>query len=272
LISGLQASFVEGRAGRLFALARVPRPDCSAALFVAPFGEEMNKSRHLFSGVAERLAARGIGAVLVDLFGTGDSEGEFLQATWDTWVDDLAVALRWSATLGLRVDRMLGVRLGCALAACAARRHGWTMQRTVFWQAAGSGNRALDQFLRLRVAASLMHKDGKESIAGLRARLKSGESVEVAGYELGANLADQLDRVDLTAELTTHLGGITWFEIVRAADAGLSVPSAKIVAAARDRGLSIEPHTVAGEPFWSSVEIVRNDELVRRTADALEAA
>jgi exosortase A-associated hydrolase 2 len=272
LISEVQASFVEGRAGRLFALARIPRPGCSAVLFVAPFGEEMNKSRHLFTGVADRLAARGIGAVLVDLFGTGDSEGEFVQATWETWVEDLAAALRWSATLGLRIDRLLGVRLGCALAAQAARQHGWTMQRTVFWQAAGSGSRALDQFLRLRVAASLMQKDGKESIAGLRARLKSGESVEVAGYELGAALASQLDRVELAAELSAHLGCITWFEVVRTAEAELSVPSAKVVEAARARGLSIEPHTVAGEPFWSSVEIVRNDELVRRTADVLEAA
>jgi hypothetical protein len=47
---------------------------------VPPFAEEMNKSRRMIAEVGRRLEGSGVGMLLVDLFGTGDSEGEFAQA------------------------------------------------------------------------------------------------------------------------------------------------------------------------------------------------
>ncbi len=268
----LQAEFLPGKAGRLFVMARVPQQGCPGVLFVPPFAEEMNKTRHLFAQVAALLAERGIGSLWVDLSGTGDSEGEFVHADWEGWIEDLAAAREWSAGQGVQIDRLLGVRLGCALAAQIARRQEWQIRRTAFWQPVGSGARALDQFLRLRVAATLMQKDGKETVAGLRARLKGGESLEVAGYELSPTLGGQLDRIELSSDLTASLGDITWFEIVRSADAGPSMPSSKIIEGGRAQGLSIDLQAICGEPFWSSVEIVQNPELVKQTVHALGAA
>jgi exosortase A-associated hydrolase 2 len=269
----LSAAFLRGVRGRLLAVLRRPaQPASAGVLIVPPFAEEMNKSRHLFTEVANALADRGVASVLVDLYGTGESEGEFADADWQVWKSDLAAAVDWCGTQNIRITRLLALRLGCALGCEAAREHGWWLDRAVLWQPVLSGSRALDQFLRLRVAATMMQKDGKETTAGLRERLKSGESVEVAGYALSARIAGQLDRIDLPGALSTNLGAVRWVEIVRSATSAPPTPAVKAVEQARLAGMNVELHALEGEPFWSSVEIVRNRALVLDTVQTLGAA
>ena len=118
----------------------------------------------------------------------------------------------------------------------------------------------------------MMQKDGKETIAGLRAKLKSGESVEVAGYDVTGRIVEQLDRVDLGQTLGANLGAVRWVEVVRSADAPPPAAATAAVERARAGGASVELHTVLGEPFWSSVEIVRNPTLVADAVTTLGAA
>ena len=268
-ICEVHATFLEGSKGRLFAVARKPPSLCEGVLLVPPFAEEMNKSRHVFTEIAVCLAERGIGSVLVDLYGTGDSEGEFAAADWSVWTRDLAVAFRWANELGMRTNRLLAVRLGCALAVQAAMDNDWKIERSILIQPVLSGARSLDQFLRIRVAASLMQSKGKETIAELRARLKAGETLEVAGYDISSTLAAQLDAVDLLATLSRTVGSINWIELLRTADMPPSTPSMNAISRAREFGIDVELVVVQGEPFWSSVEIVRIPDLVDRVVAAL---
>ncbi|MGH8179157.1 MAG: hydrolase 2, exosortase A system-associated [Steroidobacter sp.] len=268
----LSAAFLVGGRGRIFAVLRKPALAVRGGLLIVPpFAEEMNKSRHLFTEVANQLAALGIATVIVDLFGTGESEGEFADADWDVWKADLAATVTWCSAQGIRITDLLGVRLGCALGCETAREHGWRLERTVLWQPVLSGARALDQFLRLRVAATMMQKNGKDTIAGLRARLKNGETVEVAGYEVAGRLAEQLDRVHLPTVMSANLGAVQWIEVVRSADAAPPTPSLNAIEQARANGVTVGLQALEGEPFWSSVEIVRNPALVAETARTLGA-
>lgn len=224
----------------------------------------------MIAEVGRRLEGSGIGMLLVDLFGTGDSEGEFAQADWQRWKSDLAAAMQWAAAEGAPIRGMLAIRLGCILGSEALAGIGHTMQRTVMWQPVVSGRRFLEQFLRLRVAASMMGGgDSKETVAALRTRLKSGELLEVAGYEISGTLSDQLDAAELRPFLRSHLGEVHWMEAVRSADTALPVPSTTAIDAARATGLAVTPHSVMGEPFWSSTEIVCLEPMVARTADVL---
>lgn len=270
---GLSAEFIAGSRGRLLAVVRRPSgAACNGVLIVPPFAEEMNKSRHLFTEVADALVASGVATVVVDLFGTGDSEGEFSDADWSVWKSDLAATMQWARSQQITITKLLAVRLGCALGCEAAQDDGWKLERAVLWQPVVNGARALDQFLRLRVAATMMQKDGKETIAGLRAKLQAGEAVEVAGYDVTGRLAEQLDRVDLGRTLNANLGAVRWIEVVRSADAPPPAAATASVERARAAGASVELHTVVGEPFWSSVEIVRNPTLVADAVKALGAA
>ena len=257
---------------RVFALLRLPpAAPRSCVLIVPPFGEEMNKTRKLLTDVAAALARRGVASLLVDLSGTGDSDGDFEQAEWSRWLADLEIAAAWSEAEGWRIDGLLGVRLGCVLGAqfVQQRQH---LLRSVFWQPVLDGSRFLDQLLRLRVAASMMEQDRKETTAGLRARLAAGESLEIAGYSLSSRLAAELDGVRLEQWLGEQLGTLDWIEVVRSADAPPPVPSVKATERARANGMKVTLTAVPGEPFWSSVEIVQIPALVERTVALLEAA
>jgi exosortase A-associated hydrolase 2 len=255
---------------RVFTLLRHPRrAGASCALLVAPFGEEMNKSRKMLTDVGIELGKRGIGSVIVDPYGTGDSDGDFSQADWARWHSDLRQAVTWCAEEGLKVDRLLGVRLGCALGAEVVRDAIPDLTHSVFWQPVLEGSRFLDQFLRLRVAASMMEQDRKESTADLRARFARGETVEVAGYGIAPQLAAQLDRVRLAELVGPHLGQVHWIEVVRSAETPPPAPATKAVDAARAAGMNVTLQPIAGEPFWSSVEIVRIPALLERTVELL---
>lgn len=271
--SELCARFVAGTRGRIFCLLHKPAaPAGAAVLMVPPLAEEMNKSRKMLAQVAQGLAARGRAALIVDLFGTGDSEGEFRDGDWACWKSDLGAAADWSASLGWPVASMFATRVGCILGGEMIRERGLALERTVFWQPVGSAGRWLDQFLRLRVAASMMDSATSETVATLRAKLKGAEIVEVAGYEITAQLAAALDSAQLAPNLTAQLGTVRWMEIVRSADAAVPGASTAIIDAARAQGRSVEVETFVGEPFWASTEIVCIPALVERTVATLGAA
>ena len=95
--------------------------------------------------------------MLPDLYGTGDSGGDFADASWDVWQSDIARTARWCAERGWPVQGVLAIRLGCALAVAAMASGGLPpVARSVLWQPIFDGRRFLAQFLRLRIAANLM--------------------------------------------------------------------------------------------------------------------
>lgn len=241
-------------------------------LVIPPFAEEMNKCRQMVTRVAMRLAQDGLVTVIPDLTGTGDSGGEFADADWTLWRDDLVRAAQWcNSTIG-PVTAVLAIRLGCALA-CEEAVLGAlpALSRSVFWQPVLDGSRHLMQFLRLRVAAS-MANDVKESITDLRHELASCGEVEIAGYRISRRLAAELEAVRVPPVLPAALGAVDWFEVVRQEGTPLPPATIGLLQASRAVGRDIFESTVVGKPFWAATEIVTNDELVRTTCESLMSA
>lgn len=263
----LAARFVGEPQRRLFVISRVPEQHWGCVLLVPAFGDEMNKSRHLLSAVGAGLASRGIAAVLVDLYGTGDSDGEFRDASWEGWLDNLCAMRAWLRDEGLEPDRLLGVRTGALLGLEAARRDDWSLARTALWQPVVDGDRFVTQFLRMRVAARLDAAD-RETVGDLRKRLAEGEILEVGGYEIARAHVDGLGRARLSDLLDGATAPVTWFETI-ASGGTVPPPSEAALGAARDRGARIELQAVTGEPYWASSELVSAPALVEATVDAL---
>jgi exosortase A-associated hydrolase 2 len=164
------------------------------------------------------------------------------------------------------------VRLGAALAATASARSALPpVARTVLWQPIFDGGRFLTQFLRLRMAASLTSGDGdrKETVSQLHSKLASAGLLEVAGYELSADLAAGLGQLTLPSSLPKTLGHVDWIEIARGENSAPPSGAASLVDRFRSAGNSIEVHMVQGEPFWSAVEVLRNPILIDTTARCL---
>ncbi len=266
--------FVDGAHGPIFALLRRPTGEArGGVLVVPPFAEEMNKCRRMVAEVSMGLADAGIATLIPDLYGTGDSGGEFDDCDWEGWRHDLLQVGQWAVDQRqVSFTGILAIRLGAALAAQLAAVDSFPrMDRAVLWQPVFDGKRYLTQFLRLRIAASMLEEDKKESLADLRQRLSAGETLAIAGYDLSGRMAAALDNLAAPATLPGPWTQLHWMEIVRDAEAGMPAASKMLVEKSRAAGQSVNTELVMGEPFWSSTEIVVNETMVAATVAAFSS-
>ncbi len=236
----------------------------SRLLYLHPFAEEMNKSRRMAALACRALAAAGHAVLQIDLRGCGDSSADFGDTSWADWQDDVRLALAW-------LDRQVpeaplwlwGLRAGCLLAATDWGRP----VNHLFWQPMTSGKLALQQFLRLKLAAEMAGGASKGLMDAMKAELAAGGSVDVAGYRLGAGLASGLDAARLTAA-SPH-GRVEWLELSPRDDAALPPVSEQAIQQWRDAGWTVRPQLVQGPAFWSTSEIELAPALITRTVEAL---
>lgn len=250
-----------------------------AYLYLHPFAEEMNKARPMAARQARALAAQGYAVLQLDLCGCGDSAGDFGQARWDIWLDDVARGLDWlRQRLGPQVPLGLwGLRLGALLAldyAQAGKPGQPQPDSLLLWQPVTNGSAFLTQFLRLKVAGQMLSgADGKGgSTDALRATLASGQPLEVAGYTLAPVLASALDALD-AAKMAPPPCPLCWLELAPTAGRALSPAAARLLAGWQEKApaLSVTTAVAAGPAFWVSQEISQAPDLIAATLNALQA-
>lgn len=265
----LRVGFMSGRGGRLHVTTFPVDPSRArgVVIAVAPFAEEMNKARRMMALQARRFQAEGYAVVLQDPLGCGDSDGDFSDAAWTTWLADLQDCVETEAQRFGVAPMLWGVRLGAVMASEVARRAPHC-ERLIFWQPVVSGDQALNQFLRLRIASELASA-GRERVADLRARLAAGEVLEVGGYEIRPELALPLAQATLVPPQRS--GVVDWFELSAVARVALSPSGARVAESWRRAGWRVSAHCLAGDPFWATQEIAVVPELIERTAGALTA-
>ncbi len=258
-----EAFFLAGARGERFCLYHASQGACRGALvYVHPFAEEMNKSRRMAAQQARALAALGYAVLQIDLHGCGDSDGEFGEARWEHWKDDLAAAVTW---LGQRTGQAVGLwglRLGALLALDYARTA--PVAQLLLWQPVLQGATFVTQFLRLRVASGML--DDTANAGGtkeLRAALQAGEALEVAGYLLAPALVaaiDALDALQLAPPCPVH-----WIEVVASAERPITPAALRMAAEWERQGAAPTLVKVAALPFWSTQEIAESPELIDAT-------
>ena len=265
-------------------------------LHVHAFAEEMNKSRRMVSRQARLLAEAGYAVLLLDLLGCGDSDGDFGDATWPAWIDDVVAAAAWLRRRHAGLPKpalkpaappplwLWGHRAGCLLAAEAARRMP-DVAGLLLWQPVLNGAQQLQQFLRLGRVGGLL--DGQRKVAAgaagladpLRAALAAGQPVELAGYVLSPALADGLAQALLAPPVTPEVpqaarsprpaGQALWFEVSPRAEGEASAAQQAGAARWRDAGWQIDLQRLVGPAFWQTTEIEDADALLPATLQAM---
>jgi exosortase A-associated hydrolase 2 len=262
--------FLNSSRGQRFCLLYPPLADVCKGVFLYahPFGEEMNKSRRMAALQAREFAANGYAVLQIDLLGCGDSSGEFGDASWDAWKDDLSSARQWLEHEYAVPFYLWGLRLGGLLALDYAQSA--HVDRMLLWQPVLSGNAYLTQLLRLRVANEML-ADGKDKSSGgtqaLRDALKAGETLEIAGYDITPQMAQAIDSLDASKIISTC--PINWIEVVSAEGRAMTPASSRVATAWQQQGVELTTHTVACLQFWATQEISECPELLTQTTAIL---
>ncbi len=261
--------FLETDYGSLFVIEYAPRnldSDVPTVIVIPPFAEEMNRCRKMMSLQAQSFARNGIRAVLFDLYGTGDSGGDFSDASWQTWCDNIASVLSRVVDTSRGAVSFLAIRFGALVLYSCHSELSTRAGRVVLWSPCTSGSTFLRQFLRIRIAAQMGGNDiRKESLADLMERFESGESVEVAGYEISPDLARSMSLATLSADNFGASPPVHWFETVSSPDAPPPVASKALIDELHRSHAELTLATTCGDRFWNSVEITTNPSLVEAT-------
>ena len=285
-----EAFFLPADTGQRFCLLYRAQGDVERGLviYVHPFAEEMNKSRRMATLQARALSAAGYTVLQIDLLGCGDSSGDFGDATWQGWVDDVVAACRWlraqhgnpgylSTTMDCRAALAMtalplwlwGLRAGCLLAVDAARQ----MEEPcnfLFWQPPAAGKMLLQQFLRLKVAGDMLSGQSKGVMEAKRQQLASGSAVEIAGYLLAPGLASGLEQATLSPPTpVSDAQQLVWLELSTREDASLSPVAVKTIALWQEAGYGVSSRIVRGPAFWQTTEIEEAPALIEATVASL---
>ncbi len=263
---GAKPFFLEATGGERFATHFPPAGRCRGTiLFAPPFAEELNKSRRMIAMQSRNLASVGFSVLHVDLLGTGDSSGDFRDAGWEAWQEDLLLGASW---LRNRYDAPLllwGMRLGALLALDVAPKI--QPESVLLWHPVVSGEAFTTQFLRLRVANEMM-SGGKKSVKDLRQDLATKGTLEVAGYEVAHDLFESIDRLKLQ-ELGIPGKRHFWLDIVQDETATIPPASARVLEEWKNRGIETEHIGLKSAQFWSNQEITDAPELIEKTTGLL---
>lgn len=259
---------LSAEARSLFCIHYAPDPPTARGvlLYIHPFAEELNKSRRMAALQARAFAETGWHVLQLDLTGCGDSCGEFFDASWEVWLDDIFTARCWIRENIPGPVWLWGMRLGALLACASLERDPEPGAGLLFWQPVTSGSLHLQQFLRIKGAGELVgSKREGASTQALLEELRAGNSVEIAGYDLSPQLA--LPMADTSLNLPSAVSRVRWFEISPHADARLNPASLRIVDSWKDR-VSIDTTVVQGPSFWQTQEIEEVPSLLKATTRA----
>lgn len=265
--------FLDGQGGSRFCLYHAPFGPCrGAVLYIAPFAEEMNRARRMAALQARQLAALGYAVLQPDLYGCGDSSGDFGEARWEIWKSDLAAAAHWLQQRHTVALHLWGLRLGALLALDYARGAPHGVATMLLWQPVLSGTSYLTQFLRLRAAGALLANEATDRVSpqALRVALQSGETLEIAGYDLAPAMAMAIDSLAPLEELAPACP-VHWFEAVNPPAQGPSPAAARASAQWLRQGVPLQMHTLPAPPFWASPEITVAPAWLEKGAELFQA-
>lgn len=281
----LEPTFLDGfQGGRRFALwvgppAGVPARGC--VLCIQPFGEEANLSRRVLVAQACRLAGTGWTTLIVDLFGTGDSDGATADASLPLWRADLLRASRIARERVAGPFVLWGTRMGALLAAELAIALDQLAAAMLFWQPAASGAQFIDPLLKLARVGAVARQAGTghasdPAQAGIAAggsgtaigpgsasdALPAGSGnglLDLAGHRLRRDLVDDLAAMSMQPPVHGEHGApcpVLMLGIQRVL--AVAAPAPKPLSALAERWLTegylSSLRVVQGEPFWASLE------------------
>jgi exosortase A-associated hydrolase 2 len=275
----LVADFQPFTSGRLFCLkTSYEQSDCRhVVLLIPPFAEEMNKSRKMMSLLLSKVVSDTTSGYLFDLFGTGDSEGEFAEASWETWQANLISMFEFVAAHdAVKTVSVVALRTGAllfnsTLAELANVPLAHKLSSIHYWNPVFNPSLFIGQFLRLKLAANMMRGDGpKQSVKELRQQLLEDGELEVAGYTLNNKLIESMEEATINIPMRFADIPLHFYEL--SALSQITPGLAKKISEVSTNEQLCSRYVVDGPQFWSTQEIAISEPLLALTQNNLFSA
>ncbi|MGV7206255.1 hydrolase 2, exosortase A system-associated [Oxalobacteraceae bacterium A2-2] len=266
----VQCFFLQARQGGRYCLYHPAAPGTvrqGAILYVHPFAEELNSSRRMAALQSRAFAQAGHDVLQIDLHGCGDSSGDFGDARWEGWRDDLALAWDWLGRHGATPRYLWGLRLGALLALEFSVLARPRPQGLLWWQPVLNGKAHLHQFMRMERAARLLADD----LPPARQELEA--DIEIGGYTLAAALRTALECAD--AAQWAPPCPVYWLERAVPAwngggrdpsQSGLAPASAALATQWAEQGVPVQLRALPTQAFWATSEVSECQALLAATA------
>lgn len=190
---------------RLFGSYHSPRAevdrDCGVVI-CHPIGHEYIHCYRAMKQLAVRLALAGFPVIQFDYFGSGNSDGEYIKATRDKWIDDIAAAIKkLLSQSGLKRVSLIGLRFGATLAAIYSTRN-YGVDKIVLWDTVICGKTYLSELKD-------QHADCLERYhcAGNEADDKAREHgfTEILGFPYSNGMMDEIDQFQFIGDIQGKL-------------------------------------------------------------------
>ncbi len=236
-------------------------------LHVPAFTEEMNKSRHMVAMQARGFVEQGFSVLVLDLWGTGDSQGDFSEATWKSWLNNIDVAVTWIQDKGYQSISLWGLRSGVLLSLDYLHQYSVDINKLICWQPVLNGEQFIMQFLRLRIASAMMNKNApQEKTSDLKRQLLDGQHVEVAGYQLNPALVNPMMALRAKQLKLNTVNQCHLFELTSDAELEASFSTTQWLNNIEQQTVNITLDIINGSLFWATQEITEASELIETTS------
>ena len=161
-----------------------------AVVLCYPVGQEYIRSHRTFVQMAVQLSHAGFPVLRFDYFGTGDSAGDFSDATVPRWRTDIERAIE-EIRKRARVEKvcLCGLRLGGAMAMMAGASAGLP-DSLILWNPVVNGKSHIEELLAI-------HKDALRNAYTKQDFHRSSRTMELLGYAFTENLVSGIRGIDL---------------------------------------------------------------------------
>jgi alpha/beta superfamily hydrolase len=175
---------------RLFGIFHPPPreavQDCGV-VFCQPLAHEFYNAHRSSGQLSSALAAGGLAVLRFDYYGTGDSPGDWTEASVARWLDDIGCAADEMRRRGCGRLCLAGLRFGATLAALFSAERG-PVDALVLLEPVANGKNYLRELEDLH----------SRMLAGTPVA-QNGPPQELLGFEFGDRLRQEIGRIDLRA-------------------------------------------------------------------------
>jgi len=240
-----EVEFYHGTKGPIFRIIRTPETILAHLLFIAPLFEQANQTRHHISRSAINAYHQGLQSIVFDHYGTGDSHGELIDANLALWQQDILFQLR-----DIKTQSSHAIYLSLPLSAVLLLSDEMLslIDGVLLLQPDFNGKRFVQQFKRIALAAGLTQSYKSKNI-----EINQYQAVEIAGYQMQANLLDELSGQSIN-KLANFNIDLYWFEW-QAQSEELSPSRIKQQQALANKNNKLFLQQVDDVKFWQAAEL-----------------